>query len=195
MPTPKRGPRLAGGPAQQKSMLRNQATELFRHGRALGTVMIWIAFFMCLLMVNGLSTWLPKLMVESGYALDSSLTFSIVMNVGAIVGDEPPLRAVLVLDGRGGRPRAAGARADVQGPAHRLLRCRGADRRPELRSGLPLRPLGRARPGGGRARERAPDHDVHAPAVQKHLGKLIGRFPACVFEKPNQKPETGLAPE
>jgi MFS transporter, AAHS family, benzoate transport protein len=60
--------------------------ELFRNGRALGTVMIWIAFFMCLLMVNGLSTWLPKLMVESGYALDSSLTFSIVMNVGAIVG-------------------------------------------------------------------------------------------------------------
>lgn len=33
MPTPKRGPRLAGGPAQQRSMLRNQATELFRHGR------------------------------------------------------------------------------------------------------------------------------------------------------------------
>lgn len=33
MPTPKRGPRLAGGPAQQNSMLRNQATELFRHGR------------------------------------------------------------------------------------------------------------------------------------------------------------------
>jgi AAHS family benzoate transporter-like MFS transporter len=60
--------------------------ELFRNGRALGTVMIWIAFFMCLLMVNGLSTWLPKLMVESGYALDSSLTFSIVMNVGAIIG-------------------------------------------------------------------------------------------------------------
>jgi MFS transporter, AAHS family, benzoate transport protein len=60
--------------------------ELFRHGRALGTVMVWIAFFMCLLMVNGLSTWLPKLMVESGYALDSSLTFSIVMNIGAIIG-------------------------------------------------------------------------------------------------------------
>lgn len=32
MPTPKRGPRLAGGPSQQKAMLRNQATELFRHG-------------------------------------------------------------------------------------------------------------------------------------------------------------------
>ena len=33
MPTPKRGTRLVGGPAQQRAMLRNQATELFRHGR------------------------------------------------------------------------------------------------------------------------------------------------------------------
>lgn len=60
--------------------------ELFRNGRTLATLMIWVAFFMCLLMVNGLSTWLPNLMMESGYALDSSLTFSIVLNVGAIIG-------------------------------------------------------------------------------------------------------------
>jgi large subunit ribosomal protein L17 len=33
MPTPKRGARLAGGPSQQKAMLRNQASDLFRHGR------------------------------------------------------------------------------------------------------------------------------------------------------------------
>ncbi len=33
MPTPKRGTRLAGGPAQQKALLRNQAKDLFRHGR------------------------------------------------------------------------------------------------------------------------------------------------------------------
>ncbi len=33
MPTPKRGARLAGGPAQQKALLRNQAKDLFRHGR------------------------------------------------------------------------------------------------------------------------------------------------------------------
>lgn len=59
---------------------------LFTSHRALGTVMIWIAFFMCLLMINGVSTWLPKLMIGAGYALDSSLTFMIVLNVGAIVG-------------------------------------------------------------------------------------------------------------
>jgi AAHS family benzoate transporter-like MFS transporter len=59
---------------------------LFKNERALGTIMIWIAFFMCLLMVNGLTVWLPGLMVKAGYALGSSLTFLIVLNVGAIIG-------------------------------------------------------------------------------------------------------------
>lgn len=59
---------------------------LFTHRRALGTIMIWVAFFMCLLMINGVSIWLPKFMVTAGYALNSSLTFMIVLNVGAIAG-------------------------------------------------------------------------------------------------------------
>jgi large subunit ribosomal protein L17 len=33
MPTPKRGPRLGGGPAHQRHILANQASDLFRHGR------------------------------------------------------------------------------------------------------------------------------------------------------------------
>lgn len=33
MPTPKRGPRLGGGPAHQSLMLSNLASDLFRHGR------------------------------------------------------------------------------------------------------------------------------------------------------------------
>lgn len=33
MPTPKRGPRLGGGPAHQKQILANQASDLFRYGR------------------------------------------------------------------------------------------------------------------------------------------------------------------
>ncbi len=33
MPTPKRGPRLGGGPAHQKHMMSNLASDLFRHGR------------------------------------------------------------------------------------------------------------------------------------------------------------------
>lgn len=59
---------------------------LFKNNRALGTVMIWIAFFMCLLMINGISIWLPNLMFSAGYALSSSLSFMIVLNIGAIIG-------------------------------------------------------------------------------------------------------------
>ena len=37
-------------------------------------------------MVYGLNTWLPKLMMEAGYALNSSLGFLIALQTGAIVG-------------------------------------------------------------------------------------------------------------
>ncbi|MBT2722748.1 MFS transporter [Bacillus sp. ISL-46] len=59
---------------------------LFKEKRALSTVMFWIAFFSCLLMVYGLNTWLPKLMIEAGYGLNSSLTFLITLQGGAIIG-------------------------------------------------------------------------------------------------------------
>lgn len=59
---------------------------LFKNKRALGTIMIWIAFFMCLLMVNGINIWLPNLMFSAGYALRSSLSFMLVLNIGAIIG-------------------------------------------------------------------------------------------------------------
>ena len=59
---------------------------LFKDNRALSTVMFWIAFFSCLLMVYGLNTWLPKLMIEAGYALNSSLGFLIALQGGAIIG-------------------------------------------------------------------------------------------------------------
>ena len=62
------------------------AVELFKEKRALSTVMIWVTFFMCLLMVYGLNTWLPKLMETAGYQLGSSLLFLLVLNAGAIFG-------------------------------------------------------------------------------------------------------------
>ena len=62
------------------------AVELFKEKRALSTVMIWATFFMCLLMVYGLNTWLPKLMETAGYQLGSSLLFLLVLNAGAIFG-------------------------------------------------------------------------------------------------------------
>jgi MFS transporter, AAHS family, benzoate transport protein len=60
--------------------------NLFQEGRALSTLLFWVSFFMCLLMIYGLNTWLPKLMAQAGYALGSSLMFLLVLNAGAILG-------------------------------------------------------------------------------------------------------------
>ena len=60
--------------------------ELFREGRAVRTLSIWVAFFCCLLMVYALSSWLPKLMANAGYSLGSSLPFLLALNLGSVVG-------------------------------------------------------------------------------------------------------------
>ena len=60
--------------------------QLFKNKRALSTSMFWITYFMSLLMVYGLSTWLPKLMVQAGYGLNSSLSFLIILHGGTIIG-------------------------------------------------------------------------------------------------------------
>ncbi|MFC3038824.1 MFS transporter [Virgibacillus xinjiangensis] len=59
---------------------------LFKENRALSTIGFWIAFFCALLMVYGLNTWLPKLMIEAGYGLNSSLVFLIGLQGGAVLG-------------------------------------------------------------------------------------------------------------
>lgn len=60
--------------------------ELFREGRALRTLCLWLAFFCCLLMVYALSSWLPKLMAGAGYSLGSSLSFLLALNFGGMAG-------------------------------------------------------------------------------------------------------------
>lgn len=61
-------------------------SELFKEKRTRSTIAFWVSTFMLLLMVYGLGTWLPQLMVEAGYALESSLMFLLALNVGAMVG-------------------------------------------------------------------------------------------------------------
>ena len=60
--------------------------SLFRRGRAMNTILFWIAFFTCLLTMYALSSWLPKLMMAAGYSMDNSLMFMMVMNIGAVIG-------------------------------------------------------------------------------------------------------------
>ncbi|KHF76706.1 benzoate MFS transporter BenK [Acinetobacter sp. neg1] len=59
---------------------------LFQQGRSFSTFMFWIAFFMCLLMVYALGSWLPKLMLQAGYSLGASMLFLFALNIGGMVG-------------------------------------------------------------------------------------------------------------
>jgi MFS transporter, AAHS family, benzoate transport protein len=61
-------------------------TALFAERRTLSTIMFWVTFFMSLIMIYGLNTWLPKLMNEAGFPLGSSLSFLLALNVGAALG-------------------------------------------------------------------------------------------------------------
>ena len=60
--------------------------ELFRHQRTLRTLMLWVAFFCCLLLVYLLSSWLPKVLQEAGYAERASLLSLFSLNFGGMVG-------------------------------------------------------------------------------------------------------------
>ena len=59
---------------------------LFQQGRMFSTLMFWAAFFMCLLMVYALGSWLPKLMIQAGYSLGASLMFLFALNIGGMIG-------------------------------------------------------------------------------------------------------------
>ena len=63
-----------------------RVAQLFGKGQALATLLLWVAFAMCMLMSYGLNTWLPKLMAQGGYPLGSSLAFLVTLNIGATLG-------------------------------------------------------------------------------------------------------------
>jgi len=60
--------------------------ELFRHQRATSTLMLWASFFCCLLLVYLLSSWLPKVLQEVGYAEKASLLSLLSLNFGGMFG-------------------------------------------------------------------------------------------------------------
>ena len=70
----------------QKEKEKFPVRELFEEGRARNTFLFWIAFFMGLLMIYGLNTWLPELMQSAGYEVGSSLTFLLALNLAALFG-------------------------------------------------------------------------------------------------------------
>ena len=59
---------------------------IFSGGYLPGTLAMFVASFMGLLLVYGLNSWLPAIMRGAGYPLGAALTFLLILNVGAIAG-------------------------------------------------------------------------------------------------------------
>lgn len=62
------------------------AKAIFQDKRLRSTLMIWIVFFMCEYTTYGISSWLPKLMMGSGFTFTSSLLFLLTVNLGGSLG-------------------------------------------------------------------------------------------------------------
>ncbi|MFH0730288.1 MAG: MFS transporter [Pseudomonadota bacterium] len=60
--------------------------ELFSHRLAFMTLLIWATYFFNLLVVYGLATWLPSLLVKSGFSLVKSYSFGFIQALGASAG-------------------------------------------------------------------------------------------------------------
>ena len=60
--------------------------EVFRPGLRAMTILVWCTYFVSMLALYGLSTWLPALLANSGFSLVKSYSFGIVQSLGAAVG-------------------------------------------------------------------------------------------------------------
>ncbi|MET8656672.1 MFS transporter [Streptomyces sp. NBUL23] len=79
-------PSAADAPAAGASGRLRAVRDLVAPGRALATLLLWAASFCGLLLVYGISTWLPQLMRSAGYGLSTSVALLMVINAGGIVG-------------------------------------------------------------------------------------------------------------
>lgn len=70
-------------------VIQTSVGDLFKQNRLVSTLLFWVAFFMCLLVIYGINSWLPKLIMAKPEYKDNlslSLTFLLVFNVGAVFG-------------------------------------------------------------------------------------------------------------
>jgi MFS transporter, AAHS family, 4-hydroxybenzoate transporter len=60
--------------------------HLFTEGRALGTLLLWITFFMNLLIIYFIVSWLPGLLRQTGMSVSAGVTAMSIFSVGGIFG-------------------------------------------------------------------------------------------------------------
>ncbi|PVZ83447.1 aromatic acid/H+ symport family MFS transporter [Serratia sp. S1B] len=71
---------------ENQSVSKSPVKDLFVENRGPVTILFWTSVFMALILVYALGNWLPKLMVEAGYDLSTSLVFLFALNIGGMLG-------------------------------------------------------------------------------------------------------------
>ena len=84
-------PELAGVPLELSGGRTNRTaglpvTRLFADGRALGTILLWIPFFLNLLVLYFMVSWLPALLRQSGMPVSVGVAAVSMFSIGGIVG-------------------------------------------------------------------------------------------------------------
>ena len=92
-------------PSTGRPVAKVPLSAVLRTPYARASITTWVASFMGLLLVYGLNSWLPTMMRSAGYALGTSLTLLLLLNLGGVVG---LVLAGRVGDARGIRPSAIG---------------------------------------------------------------------------------------
>lgn len=59
---------------------------LFARGHAESTLKLWLAFFMCFFTLYFLLSWIPKIVVDAGFAQQEGIWAGVSFNLGAIIG-------------------------------------------------------------------------------------------------------------
>jgi len=83
-------PELGGAPISRSEQqdLRRKAPviNLFTEGRAVGTILLWIPFFMNLLILYFVVFWLPALLRQTGYPISAGATAIMLFSLSGIAG-------------------------------------------------------------------------------------------------------------
>ena len=83
-------PELANAPIShsehQDSRRNAPVINLFTEGRAVGTILLWIPYFMNLLMLYFVVFWLPALLRQTGKPVSAGITAVMLFSIGGIAG-------------------------------------------------------------------------------------------------------------
>ncbi|AOJ10546.1 MFS transporter [Burkholderia mayonis] len=72
--------------AEEDARASSVAASLFAGGRAVGTLLLWLAFFMGLLVIYLLTSWLPTIIHDAGFTIADAARVGALWQIGGTVG-------------------------------------------------------------------------------------------------------------